>query len=490
MIETKQKNRKVAAISYPAYMLITGKPCLVVGGGRVSLRKVEKLVNCGATVTVIAKSFIPKLQSLADSGKITLIKRSFRVSDINKEYRLVFATTDDKALNKKITESCNQKGIFICAVDANWVDGAFITPASFSKDGITVAIATGGRSCRRSKLIKEHIHRHFTALELSELLIIGIDHNTLPLDQHEGLHPDAANTKLLAEMLNGISGIHEFFILNTCNRFEIIALAHDSETLRATILKLMGLNHLSPDQYYLKSGYDAFKHTSLMLAGLLSQNIGETYIVAQIKESLKSAKKEHLCDGVIQDWIDKSLHISKNIRNKLLLSKTKEVDERVDDYLAGAVQDPSGKTAAILGTGKIGTALCGRLSKMNFKKILIFYRTRKPKLDNQNNIEILQLDELHTNLKKIDVLISALNTTTPIITTTDIKKLGTEKRTFIDLGTPRNIAEPENSAVTVLNLTDIQNSMNRKQRNSLTKKAALLVDDQMELFTKIMDSLK
>ena len=489
MKDKKQKQKKRAAVSYPAYMLISDKPCLVVGGGRVALRKVEKLLSCGAVITVIAEELIPKLQTMADSGKIELLKRSFRLTDLKNSYKLVFTTTNNVALNKKITENCNQKGIFVCAVDANWIDGAFITPASFSKDGITVAIATGGRSCRRSKLIKEHIYRHFTALELSELLIVGIDHNTLPLKHHEGLHPDAKNTELLAEMLNGISAIHEFFILNTCNRFEIIALAHDSDTLRATILKLMSLDKLTPKQYYMKTGYEAFKHTSLMLAGLLSQNIGETYIVAQIKESLKRAKKADLCDGVIQDWIDKSLHISKNIRNKLLLSKTKEVDERVVDYLAKSIENLDQKQVAIVGTGKIGTAIYHRLIKMKFKQITIFYRTHKPKL-NTGNPEILQLDKLHSHLDNIDIAITALNTSTPIITSENLAQLNSKEHLFIDLGTPRNIADSENPNVKTLNLTDIQNSMNRRDRDAIVHKAELLVDDHIELFDKIMDSLK
>ena len=410
------KNYITSIVSYPVYMLLADKPSLIVGGGGVAQRKVEKLISSGAKVTVIAKSFTSKLKSLADSGKIILFKREFKITDIKKTYRLIFTTTDDFALNKKITEVCNAKGIMICSVDANWIDGAFLTPASFSKDGLTVAVASDGRSCRRSKFIKENIYRHFTALELSELIIIGMDHSTLSLKDQANLHPDAKQQQFLAKMLNGISAIHEFFILNTCNRFEVIALAHNSKPVIATILKLMGLDHLSSSSYYIHSGYDAFKHTSLMLSGVLSQNVGETYIVAQVKDAIKSAKKNNNCDGIIQDWIDKSLHISKDIRNNILLFEKKEIDELVQDYLVKSVKNPIEKTVAIFGTGKIGTALYSRLSKMDIKKIFIFYRTRKPIMKIRENTEIMQISELDRKLSCIDIVITALNTTTSLIT--------------------------------------------------------------------------
>ena len=479
------------AVSYPAYMLIEKQPCLVVGGGRVALRKSEKLISCGATVTVIATESISKLKTLAEKGKITLVERPFKITDIKESYRLVFATTDNAALNKKITDKCNEKRVLICAVDANWVNGAFITPASFSQDGLTVAVATGGRSCRRSKLIKENIYHHFTALELSELIVIGIDHSTLPLERQTPFHPTSEEQTLISEMLSGISAVHEFFILNTCNRFEIIALAHASKTAIATIIKLMGFDKLAPPSYYVKSSYEAFQHTSLMLSGVLSQNVGETYIVAQIKEALKQAKKNKWCDGIIQDWIDKSLHISKKIRNALLLSNSVEIDEKVVEFIAKFAEKPTRKTVAVLGSGKIGSAILNRLAKLKFKKLIIFYHSKRPDTSTLKNCEVRKLAKIADHLPEIDILISALNTQKEIITSDMIKKYASNNSLFIDLGTPPNIAKcADNKTVKILSLTDIQNSMNTLERQTIRKKAETLIEEHRELFDKIMDTLK
>ena len=488
MSEKEKRSERSASLSYPAYILIAEKPCLVIGGGRVAQRKVEKLLSCGADVTVISENVTAKLKKLADDGKIQFHERKVDLADIQESYSLIFTTTDDFSLNKHITEECNRKRIPVCAVDANWVNGHFITPASFSKDGMTVAVATGGRSCRRSKLIKENIHRHFKALELSELIVVGIDHSTLSLEQQAPFHPGSKDQKLIAEMLNGISAVHEFFILNTCNRFEIIALAHTSRPAVETIKKIMGFDKLSDKEYYIKTAYEAFEHTSLMLSGVLSQNVGENYIVSQVKEALKDAKKNKLADGIVQDWIDKSLHISKKIRNTLFLSPRKEIDGLVAEYIESHTEDIAEKSAAVLGTGKIGNAVYEKIKGIGFKNTIVFYRSRKPSI-NGDNIRCKPLTELKDKINKIDVLVSALNAPEPIITS-DMTDNIAEQPLFIDLGTPANIAELSNQNIKVINLTDIQTTMNQENREKIKQKAAELIRNQRELFDKIMDTLK
>ncbi len=485
--------KKVPQLTYPLHLQIKGKPCLVIGGGKIAQRKTEKLINCRADVTLIAKSLTAKLQKMSDSGRISAVNRAFRTTDLNRRYQLVFAATNDSALNKKITDLCNEKNILICSVDANWVDGSFITPASFSQDGLTVSVASGGTSCRRSKLLKKNIHKHFTALELSELLVLGTDHNCLTLKQREKIHPDPDQLYELGGMLNGISALHEFFILNTCNRFEVITVAHNSDILVATLKKLMGFDKLDKKSYYMKSGFEAFKHTSLLASGIISQNTGETYIAAQLKDALKTAKQHDWCDGIIQDWIDKSLHISKDIRNGLLLSGNKDIDELIADYLPEHVSGLKNKTLAILGSGKIGKAVYKSLKNLDFKKIKWFYKSRKPGVKTGHCLEVLQLDSLDKKISDVDILVTALNSAKPVIDSEMLKKLDKKRRIFIDLGIPRNIEISEKSAniaINILDLNHLQNDISPKQFAVLKDKASMIVDEHKEMFIKLMDSLK
>lgn len=488
------KRRKEAAqLTYPLHMQIKGKPCLVIGGGKVAQRKTERLVRCCAKVTVIAKSLTSKLRKMSEAGKITVCERGFRSTDIKQKYRLVFAATDDSELNKKITGLCHDNGILICSVDFNWVDGSFITPASFAKDGLTVSVASGGKSCRRSKLLTKNINKHFTALELSELVVIGTDHNCLTLSEREKIHPDNEQLIVLAEMLNGISAMHEFMILNTCNRFELIAIAHKSDVLVKMLVKLMGFDRLEENSFYIKSGYEAFKHTSMLASGILSQNTGETYIASQMKESLKAAKKHDWADGIIQDWIDKSLHISKDIRNELFLSDKKEIDELISEYLDSNFSSLNKKTLMILGSGNIGKAVYKALKKHGFKKIIWFYRSRKPKVISDENVETVKLNSLKEKIKDADILVSALSSSNPVIDSSVIKELGSKKRLFIDLGIPRNIEASEktvNPAVDIINMNQVQDNIKPKKFAVLKKKAVEVVDEHEDMFIKIMDSFK
>lgn len=117
---------------------------LVVGAGKVSLRKTRGLVSAGARVTVVSPESLPEFASLA----VRMVKRRFRKSDLT-GMTLVFAATDDRRVNRRVGETARRLGIF-----ANIADSAeecdFVVPARVERGGVQIAIATGGRNPRVS----------------------------------------------------------------------------------------------------------------------------------------------------------------------------------------------------------------------------------------------------------------------------------------------------------------------------------------------------
>src|SRR5690349_12848987 len=82
---------------YPIFLNLEGRPAVVVGAGRVALRKVRGLVEAGARVTVVAPRSEPEFAALP----LRMVARRFRASDL-KGAALVFAATDDRKVNRRI----------------------------------------------------------------------------------------------------------------------------------------------------------------------------------------------------------------------------------------------------------------------------------------------------------------------------------------------------------------------------------------------------
>jgi precorrin-2 dehydrogenase/sirohydrochlorin ferrochelatase len=140
----------------PVNLLVAGRPCLVVGGGRIAARKVGHLLDAEADVTVVSPRATEELATLAAQGRLRHVARAFVDSDVD-GHGVVFAATDRPTVNRRVIACCRRKGILCSAADANWPDGDFVTPAICRKGGVIVTVSTGGRSCRDARAIKERI---------------------------------------------------------------------------------------------------------------------------------------------------------------------------------------------------------------------------------------------------------------------------------------------------------------------------------------------
>ncbi len=140
----------------PIGLLLEGKPCLVVGGGSVAARKVGHLLDAAARVTVVSPELCPELARRKKAGRIAHRDRPFAAADVNGQ-TVVFAATDDGDVNRRVLQACRRRRILCGAADAQWSAGDFITPAIVRRRGVTVAVSTGGASCRRARDIKERL---------------------------------------------------------------------------------------------------------------------------------------------------------------------------------------------------------------------------------------------------------------------------------------------------------------------------------------------
>ena len=136
---------------FPFCIDISGKKCVIVGGGPVAFRKAEKLLDFGADITVVAT----KISRCFEDMPVTFIRREFAVSDIDDAFMVIYAA-DDKALAEDIRRVCTEKKIMLNSVDDK-ENCSFIFPSIVQKDNITISISTGGTSPVFAKHLKERI---------------------------------------------------------------------------------------------------------------------------------------------------------------------------------------------------------------------------------------------------------------------------------------------------------------------------------------------
>lgn len=132
----------------PFALDVGGMPCLVVGGGKVGARRATKLAEAGAQVTVLAPEISASLRQLADDGKLRW-EQGVYDGHCAGDFALVVAATSDAALNERIGSEAEERGI-LCCVASNGRSSRLLFPASFTHDGMTVAVHSNGRDPRRS----------------------------------------------------------------------------------------------------------------------------------------------------------------------------------------------------------------------------------------------------------------------------------------------------------------------------------------------------
>ena len=142
----------VGAPLYPVGLVVRGRRCLVVGGGRVAARKIATLLACGAAVTVVAPEVHEATRELAESGALDAIDespldvqlRSYRAGEAA-GYRLVVAATGDAAVDDAVYEDAEAAGVWVNVAD-DPARCSFVLPAVARRGNVTVAVATGGAS--------------------------------------------------------------------------------------------------------------------------------------------------------------------------------------------------------------------------------------------------------------------------------------------------------------------------------------------------------
>ena len=137
---------------FPFFIDLEGKEGLVIGGGSVALRKVEKLLPYGPKLTVIAPEILPKIKKYEG---ISCMEIPFTASALEGK-SFVIAASDHARVNHEAARLCRERGILVNVVDDK-AECSFLFPALVKRGELSVGISTGGASPSAAVYVKEQI---------------------------------------------------------------------------------------------------------------------------------------------------------------------------------------------------------------------------------------------------------------------------------------------------------------------------------------------
>ena len=131
-------------IYFPILIDLRRFPCLVVGGGKIALRKTQSLLEFNAKGTVVSPKICRELTALSTHGKGGIIRKPYS-REFLKGHKLVFSATDNPETNQLASRDCRRRGILLNVADGpSWCD--FILPANLKRGDLIVSVSSQGKA--------------------------------------------------------------------------------------------------------------------------------------------------------------------------------------------------------------------------------------------------------------------------------------------------------------------------------------------------------
>jgi glutamyl-tRNA reductase len=303
---------------------------------------------------------------------------------------------------------------------------------------------------------------------MNDLLLIGLNHTTAPLDVRErlALAPQRAFDAITAWQAR--SGGREVVILSTCNRVELYL---SGPTPRQDVVRYLSEFFETPagafeSHLYERHGRGVVEHLFTVASGLDSMVLGETQILGQVRQAYEASRQAGATGPVLNPLFQRAATVGKEV-----LTDTGIADGRVSvasvavDYAKRIFDHFADKTVLCLGTGKMTRLVLQGFATLNVGKILVASReqTRADEFARKFGGVGVTMNDLDQHLIAADVIIGSTGATHPVVTRDRFAKLQRKRRYrpafFLDIAVPRDIdaSVGELEQTYLYNRDDLQN---------------------------------
>jgi len=203
---------------YPAFLRLTGRPCLVVGGGPVAEQKVRALLRAGASVTVLSPDLTDELSTQAASSRIRHLQRSYVSGDLS-GYRVVVAATDDDAIQRQVAAEAATAGVLVNVVDRPELCD-FIVPSILERGDLLIAVSTCGQSPTLARRIREELEGRFGPPYAQALVVLGrlrehLAARDIPMAERKRILTTLVDSPMIAHLQSGENGAVDQLLADT-----------------------------------------------------------------------------------------------------------------------------------------------------------------------------------------------------------------------------------------------------------------------------------
>jgi len=328
--------------------------------------------------------------------------------------------------------------------------------------------------------------------------ILGLNHNTAPLNVREKLYIKEGSIPALLRMLRE-EGVPESVIVSTCNRTEIYFSGGDTREMAEKVRRVLSDVFTAPDDWftdymYSLSGEEAFRHLFLVASGLDSMVIGEPEILGQVKDAYRIAASARSTGFFLNKTFHKTFNVAKRIRTETRIgynplsisSMAVELARRIFGTL-------DKKKILVIGAGEMCEVALKYFQKEGISDILITNRTyaKAQKLAGDIIGKARPFETLFDLIVDVDMVLASTGSEEPLIDPvrlqTVMKKRKNRPIFFIDIAVPRDVDPAVNDMDNVY-LYDIDDLKELSQKHLSdrvreSEKAQVIIDDEAARFS-------
>ena len=290
---------------------------------------------------------------------------------------------------------------------------------------------------------------------MSELVLLGINHNTAPIDVRERLAIPAARLADATRSLAGSPGVREGLILSTCNRVELLTLQDPGTDSLRFLHEYFAVPAatIRPHLYEFRER-EAVRHLFRVAASLDSMVVGEPQILGQVKESYTVAKEVGATakeGGQLDRLLQSAFTVAKKVRTETQIgSSSVSIASVAVDLARKIFGSLAGKQVLLVGAGKMSELAVRHLIQHGATRILICNRTtdRAERIAAQFasahcTTEVLPFESLYAQAARADIVITSTGAPQQIFGQSHGRHFLQHRRGrpmfFIDIAVPRDV---------------------------------------------------
>lgn len=328
------------------------------------------------------------------------------------------------------------------------------------------------------------------------LWVLGLNHQTAPVDLRERIAFDAGSLPDALASLRALPQVHEAALLSTCNRTELYAVADDGDVLATWLADhAAGL-----DAYlYRHREADAVRHLFRVATGLDSMVLGEPQILGQVKDAWASARQHGALGNQLDRLFQQTFSVAKRARTDTRVGANPvSVASAAVRLAQNSFARLSESTVLLIGAGETIELAAKHLSEGKVQRLLIANRTlaHAQELALRHGGYALPLTELPRHLGEADVVFSATASRDPVLTHDEVAAaLATRKHKpmlLFDLAVSRDIepAVADLADAYLYTVDDLERAVedNRRSRREAAEAAEIIIDLQVSRYVDTLQA--